>query len=199
MDHQNTLLAAALAASLLAVGCSKSASPDAASASADAPAAAADSRDPAAVMAEFLEALRQGDDKKATSLLTTVARTKAEEMEMFVAPPESETASYKVLEQEVEGNQAQVGADWTDLDLDGKPATYRTVWMLKKEKAGWRISGMATRLFEDLPPTVLNFEDPAEMLRKQQEAEEEMARRQSVAQPERQAQETSPGEEATVR
>lgn len=201
MDHRNTLLAAALTASLLTVGCGKSASPDSATASAEASSAAAvpaDPRDPEAIVAEFLEAIRRGDDKKATSLLTTVARTKAEEMEMVVAPPASETATFKVLEQEIEGSAAQVGTDWTDLDDEGKPATYRTVWMLKKEKAGWRVSGMATRVFEDMAPVVLNFEDPVDMLRKQQQAEDEMARREAISE-QRQAQETSPGDDATVR
>ena len=36
---------------------------------------------------------------------------------------------------------------------------------------------MATRVFIDRPPIVLNFEDPADMLQKQQQAEEEIARR----------------------
>ena len=36
---------------------------------------------------------------------------------------------------------------------------------------------MSARVFADQEPIVLNFEDPADMLRKQQQAEEEIARR----------------------
>ena len=102
-------------------------------------------------------------------------------MEMVVAPPGSDTASFKVLESKSKANEAQVGTDWTDLDVDGRPRTDRIVWMLRQEDEGWRICGMATRVFPDMPPVILNFEDPADMMRKQQQAEEEIARRESQA------------------
>ena len=41
--------------------------------------------------------------------------------------------------------------------------------------------GMATQVFADQEPIVLNFEDPADMLRKQQQAEEEIAATRSAA------------------
>ena len=132
---------------------------------------------PEAAISQFLAAVKNGDDQKAASLLTDLARQKTTEMEIVVAPPGSETATYKVLESEVKGAAAQVGTDWTDLDADGKPRTDRVVWMLKKEGEAWRISGMATRVFPDMPPVILNFEDPEDMMRKQQAAEEEIARR----------------------
>ncbi len=40
------------------------------------------------------------------------------------------------------------------------PDRDRVVWMLKKQGEGRRIAGMATRMFPDMPPVVLNFEDP---------------------------------------
>lgn len=132
---------------------------------------------PEASISQFLAAVKNGDDKLASSLLTDLARQKTTEMEIVVAPPGSETASYKVLESEIEGDAAQVGTDWTDLDADGRPRTDRVVWMLKKQGGAWRISGMATRVFPDMPPVILNFEDPEDMMRKQQAAEEEIARR----------------------
>jgi hypothetical protein len=136
---------------------------------------------PEVVMAQFLEAIRQGDDAKAGQMLTPLARQKTEEMDMVVAPPGSDTASFKVLAHEIEGNEAQVGTDWTDLDVDGRPRTDRIVWLLRQEPEGWRIHGMAARILPDLDPIMLNFEDPADMLRKQQQAEEEMARRDAQA------------------
>jgi hypothetical protein len=136
---------------------------------------------PETVIGEFLAAVKKGDDKQASALLTNVARQKTTEMEMVVAPPGSDTATYKVLESEVEGAEAQVGTDWTDLDADGRPRTDRIVWLLHHEAEGWRIKGMATRVFPDLPPVMLNFEDPEDMLKKQQAAEAEIARRDSQA------------------
>ena len=49
--------------------------------------------------------------------------------------------------------------------------------MLRREPQGWRIAGMATKVFPDQPPLVLNFEDPADMQRKQDLVREEIARR----------------------
>jgi hypothetical protein len=182
MEPSKTLLAVAIGLALFVGGCSAGGDN----------ATSADGRGPEVVMAEFLEAIRQGDDTKASALLTTLAQTKAEEMEMVVAPPGSETASFKVLETEVEGNEAQVGTEWTDLDVDGQPRTDRIVWLLRKETDGWRIHGMAARVLADLDPVILNFEDPADMLRKQQQAEEEIARRDAQSEP-------SDGTDATVR
>jgi hypothetical protein len=144
---------------------------------------------------EFLEAVRRGDDQLAGQLLTPLARQKTSEMEMVVAPPGSETAKYEVLSCETTGNEAQVTSDWTDLDGDGRPHTDRIVWSLRSESEGWRIAGMSTRVFDDQEPIHLNFEDPADMLRKQQQAEEEIARR------DRQIQRARPGEttEGTLR
>jgi hypothetical protein len=167
MHQGRKWLAATIPAALLLAGCGLGSG------------ASSDSGDPTAVMGEFLEAIRQGNDEKASSLLTTLARQKTKEMEMGVAPPGSDTASFKVLAVEIEGDEAQVGTDWTDVDVDGQPRTDRIVWMLRKEESGWRIHGMATRVFADMPPVILDFEDPAEMLRKQQQAEEEIARRES--------------------
>ncbi len=71
---------------------------------------------PEAAISQFLAAVKNGDDKQASMLLTDLARQKTTEMEIVVAPPGSDTASYKVLESEIEGEAAQVGTDWTDLD-----------------------------------------------------------------------------------
>lgn len=182
MDFGKTLLAAAIGLAMLAGGCGLG---------------GGSSVGPDAVMGEFLEAIRKGDDKTASQLLTTLARQKTGEMEMVVAPPGSDTASYKVLEVEIEGDQAQVATEWTDLDGDGRPRGDKIVWMLRKEADGWRIQGMATRVFPDLAPIVLNFEDPVDMLRKQRQAEEEIARRD--AQPNAAPKNAAEPADATVR
>lgn len=137
---------------------------------------------PDRVVAEFLEAIRVGDDDKAASLLTSLAQKKTTEMELVVAPPGSETARFQLQGTQVAGQTAHVTADWTDLDTDGRVHTDRIVWILRNGAEGWRISGMASQIFADRKPIVLNFEDPADMLRKQQEAEEELARREQRSQ-----------------
>jgi len=138
---------------------------------------AASNQTPGEVIAKFLEAIRAGDDEQASGLLTPLARQKTAEMQMVVAPPGSETARFQVLDTQLQGGAAHVTSDWTDLDSDGKPHTDRIVWILHHEPQGWRIAGMSARVFADQEPIVLNFEDPADMLRKQQLAEEEIARR----------------------
>jgi hypothetical protein len=132
---------------------------------------------PHEVIAQFLEAVRAGDDDNAARLLTPLARKKTSEMQMVVAPPGSETAKFRVLDTQLAGTAAHVASEWTDLDTDGSPHTDRIVWILHKDANTWRIAGMSTRVFDDQEPIVLDFEDPADMLRKQQQAEEEIARR----------------------
>ncbi|HWB00727.1 MAG TPA: hypothetical protein VG713_19675 [Pirellulales bacterium] len=136
---------------------------------------------PQAALITFLEAVRIGDDKKASELLTDIAREKTTEMNMLISPPGSKTASYEVGEVEVVPGGAHVAASWSDLDEQGAKHTDTIVWILREEPQGWRIAGMATKLFNDLPPLVLNFEDPQDMLRKQALAEQEMQRRMSAA------------------
>jgi hypothetical protein len=132
---------------------------------------------PEAVVAEFLEAVRSGNDQRAAELLTPLARQRTAAMHMVVAPPGSPTAQYKLCGVEVAFDGARVAADWTDLDTDGRAHTDRITWLLRQQAEGWRIAGMSSQMFSDRPPVVLNFEDPAEMLRQQQLAEEEIARR----------------------
>lgn len=130
----------------------------------------------------FLEAVRKGDDNAASGMLTAMARKKTTEMQLAVAPPGSATASFEVSEFELVGEDgAHVASKWTDVGEDGKPHSDDIVWMLRRDPEGWRIAGMATKLFEDLPPLMLNFEDPEDMIRQQQMAEQEYQRRKNPA------------------
>lgn len=142
---------------------------------------AADSAGPVEAVATFLEAVKNGQDAKANGMLTKLALQETAKMNMVVAPPGSETASFEVGEVELlsEGDEvgAQVASKWTDLGDDGLPHTDEIIWMLRKEPEGWRIAGMATTVFPGEPPLLLDFENPQDMQRKQQLAEEEMQRR----------------------
>lgn len=143
-----------------------------------APAPQAKMPGPEVTVFNFLEAVRIGDDKTAAEMLTPLAREKTEELDMVVAPPGSDTASFEVGEVEmVAEDGAHVASVWRDIDEDGETQADEIVWMLRREFDGWRIAGMATKLFEDELPLLLNFEDPEDMIRKQQMLEEEMVRR----------------------
>lgn len=137
------------------------------------------------IVHEFLQAIKTGDEAKSNELLTPLARQKTAELDMAVAPMGSESASFTVgdveLPAEGGGHLAHVASTWTDLDDNGQPHTDEILWVLRREQVGWRIGGMATKVFEDQPPLFLDFEDPSEMRRKQQLVEAEMERRARAA------------------
>jgi hypothetical protein len=121
---------------------------------------------------DFLEAVRTGNDKKVEEMLTPIARQKTTEMQMVVAPPGSATAKFQVKGVEYvtpEKDGAHVLSTWTDVsDEQGHTRSDDIIWVLRRETEGWRIAGMVTKVFPDQPPLILNFEDPEDMLRKQQ-------------------------------
>ncbi len=144
---------------------------------------------------DFLEAVRTGDDAKAAEMLTELARTETAKYELVVAPPGSETASFQVGEVEyIAEDVVHVTSRWTDVGEDGQPHTDDIIWMLRREPQGWRIAGMATKLFADDLPLLLNFEDPEDMMRKQRLAEEEIRRR--AGGPQKQAERPATGDPA---
>jgi hypothetical protein len=125
----------------------------------------------------FLQAIKVGDEKTADDMLTKIARDETKKADLHVAPPGSDTANYKIGKHVIEGKEAKVSSTWTDVDEEGKPQTDEIVWLLKQEPEGWRICGMATELFPDEEPLILNFENPKDMIEKQEKAEAEMVRR----------------------
>ena len=84
---------------------------------------------PGRVIAEFLESVRTGDDQRAASLLTPLARQRTAEMQMVVAPPGSDTAKFQLRDVELVADGAHVATDWTDLDTDGHARTDRIIWI----------------------------------------------------------------------
>jgi hypothetical protein len=172
MEFRMLQFSIAMGIAIAACGCSGSASTPAETTSVD------DST-PASTTTAFLEAVRTGNDQLAASLLTPKARQRTAEKGMVVAPTASESASYQIHETVNNEGGVYVPSDWTDVDADGNMHTQRIVWALRKEAEGWRIAGMAAKLFPDRPPVLLNFEEPDDMLRQEQMAEEEIARRES--------------------
>ena len=133
---------------------------------------------PAATVYEFLEAVRTGDDERASQKLSHLARSKTATLNRNVTPPASDTARFRIGEVKYVGaDGAQVQSFWTDLDIDGEASTDEAVWVLRHEKTGWGIAGVAVEIFPNEPPLLLNFEDPEDMFRKQQWVREEIRRR----------------------
>ncbi len=174
---------------LIAAGCGKTAGtgqpettpegPDpAAAATGNEAGEVAKTDDPAGAVREFLEAVRTGNDEKATRMLSTMAREKTASLNRNVTPPASDTAKFTIGKVDyVDDVGARVASTWTDLDADGQPKTDEAIWVVRREPAGWRIAGVAAMVFPGEPPLVLSFEDPEDMLRKQQWVREEMRRR----------------------
>lgn len=161
-------------AATLAVGCSQA--PSAPST----PAAAATSEPAKAAVKQFLEAMKRGDDEAARGMLTRVARAKCEEMGMSVAPPVSPGATYAIGESEVvseDGEIVHVATTWSDTDEDGFSTSEDVLWVVRLDPEGWRVVGMAMLIFSGEPPLLLNFEDPEDMLAKQEQVVLELQRR----------------------
>jgi hypothetical protein len=162
-------------------------------------AVAAPGTEPAkATVTAFLEAIKRGDDPGAQAMLTKVARAKTQELGISVAPPVTSTATYSIRECEVipgTDDLVHVGTTWTDTDPDGFTTTENVVWAVRLDPEGWRVAGMATRIFDDMPPLLLNFEDPEDMIAKQEMVAQELQKRaqQAAQKPQQPQQRTAVG------
>ena len=127
---------------------------------------------------EFLDAMRTGNDEKASQMLAPLARQKAKDLDRSVTPAASDTARFMIGKVEYLGSDGvRVAATWTDLDEEGKTHADEALWMVRLEDKNWKIVGVAATIFPGEPPLKLNFEDPEEMLKKQQWVREEIRRR----------------------
>jgi len=137
-----------------------------------------------AAVVRFLDAMKQGDEAAACGMLTGVARAKTQELGISVAPPVADTATYTIRECEMvsETNDlAHVATTWADVDETGASTTENIVWAVRLDPEGWRVVGMAMKIFEDMPPLLLNFEDPQDMVAKQEMVAQELTRRAAAA------------------
>ena len=150
-----------------------------------------------AAVVGFLEAIQRGDEEAASGMLTKVARAKTQEMGLSVAPPVNPSATYSIRDCEMVGDTddlVHVGTAWTDTDADGFTTTDNVVWVVRLDPEGWRVVGMAMRIFEDMPPLLLNFEDPEDMITKQELVAQELHKRAQAADAESAEPRTARGE-----
>jgi hypothetical protein len=127
---------------------------------------------PDQVVSAFLEARRGGDAKTTVALLTSKARSATANHKIDVNGEALPDLQFQVAKPKYLKNQkgAHVSSIWTELLPDGSKASYEVVWVLRKEAAGWRVAGFAAELVPGTEPQFLDFEDPEDMIRKQEEA-----------------------------
>jgi hypothetical protein len=130
---------------------------------------------PEATTQIFLEALRTGNDEQASAMISALARQRTAALTGRITPSASDTAKFSLGKVDFVGEDgARVASTWTDVDEDGQPHSNEAVWVLRKEAEGWRIVGVAAVIIPGEEPLVLNFENPDEMRRKQQELRERL-------------------------
>jgi hypothetical protein len=127
---------------------------------------------PDQVIAVFLDALRGGDQATTAALLTGKALAETSKRNLSVCPQATPQMQYKVTKSEVlpeNPNGAHVNVTWSETYDDGT-VSYDVVWVLRRQTEGWRVAGMAIELVPGQGLAFLNFEDPDDMIRKQEEA-----------------------------
>ncbi|MFP6658958.1 MAG: hypothetical protein VB853_12315 [Pirellulales bacterium] len=133
---------------------------------------------PAAQMiAEYLEAVRQGDAEAVNRLLTSTARRKTSEMNIAVAPPGSDTAEYQVGSVTAAGDSGRtlhVQSRWADFNQNNEKEVYDITWIVRQEAEGWRVAGMMGEFIPGEPTMVFNFENPQEVIRQQDYAKDQL-------------------------
>lgn len=141
-------------------------------------AAPADSSGPADVVAQFYEALRRGSDETIASLLSDKAREETANSGLGIQSQASESLTYQISETEYVGDPtdgAHVRTTWMEPGPAGDTTATEVIWVLRKQRDGWRISGMATPVVEGELPLLFNFEEPEDMLRKKEFVEQQIA------------------------
>ena len=128
---------------------------------------------PEQVVTVFLNALRSGDSATTESLLTVTARTELPKHQLSVdvqSSPNSRlpgaTGGHSAGKPERRARQQY----WTEKFADGNSEPYEIVWVLRRQQEGWRLAGMAMQLIPGQQAQYLDFENPADMLRKKDEA-----------------------------
>lgn len=179
------ILVGAFLVGLGLVGCGGSATPTAQNGQSAASNASTDTAKPAGkpvsvpasatpdqVVSVFLDALRGGDQATTAALLTAKALAETSKRSLSVCPQATPNMQYQVTKSEVlpeNPSGAHVNVTWTESYPDGK-LSYEVVWVLRRQQEGWRVAGMAIELVPGQGLAFLNFEDPDDMIRKQEEA-----------------------------
>lgn len=119
---------------------------------------------PAMVVKKFVNALRAGDARTVSNLLTDKARSETRRHGLEVRPSLFPDTSFDILDTEfatADKDLAYVGCRW----IEGSDAkTFEIVWIAKRQGEGWRISGFSTPIAEGADHQILNFENVNQMI-----------------------------------
>ncbi|WP_164100884.1 hypothetical protein [Candidatus Laterigemmans baculatus] len=119
---------------------------------------------PEEIVSQFLDGARRGGAAADVGrLMTTAARETYAAVGLVMQPPGSPDATFEVTRSVPYGEGGMlVNSIWTEQDPAGQTVTYQVGWALKKEDAGWRVSGLI--LEDDPEPRVFNFESREDVL-----------------------------------
>lgn len=126
---------------------------------------------PQAVVERMLKAVQQGNEGLAERCLSESAIKRTAQAGLAVAPPGSSDAKFSLGDVSYQDGIALVPCEWTAPDAQGQTRTDSIVWRLRQGPQGWRIIGMQAEIFPGQPALVLDFENPEEILRIQQNIE----------------------------
>ncbi len=135
---------------------------------------------PDKTVVKFLEAARSGDQKRLAEFMSAAAREQTAKHSINFELESYQNASFEVGKFEFltpEKDTAHVACKWTDRDADGATFSHDVLWVLRKEDDGWRVAGMITRPFPDLPPVAFNYESFQELMEAKRSVEQESQRR----------------------
>ena len=119
------------------------------------------------VVEKFLAAAKQSDADGKLSMFTPSARGEWERVGTeYLMVNSSPDMHFVVGEGEVvadvagQAAEAHVASRITDKDpATGEESIEEAVWWLTESNEGWRIRGLAMKVFENQPPLILDFED----------------------------------------
>ena len=129
------------------------------------PALPAPSATPQEVVHAFLDASRGGREEFATELLSSKAREATSSQGLALDPPGSSSMVYRLgdVEFPTEDKQAAYVASVWQEEGEAAAERFEVTWILRRQKEGWRIAGMASRTEEEAEPVLINFEDVADL------------------------------------
>ncbi len=131
---------------------------------------------PGNLVKKFVSALRAGEARTVSNLLTEKARYETRRHGLEVRPQMFPNTSFEIGETEfttARKDTAYVKCSWFEPSSDAK--TFDIVWIAKRQEEGWRISGFATAVVAGEQLKLLNFENVEEMLSVMESASGEAA------------------------
>jgi hypothetical protein len=142
---------------------------------------------PNEVVAMFADSIRRGDADSANKLITPLARQEISRLKMTISPPGSPDASYRIGEVryiDEEKDAALVASMWIEPSEAGtKPVETEVVWSVRLESEGWRISGLAIDMGENVMPEIVDFEDLEAAMNQETQPQDKVANTQPNATP----------------